>query len=79
MSTDPWTADDPQLGDFDAALTTIPLARVEHHGGDPTATLRILVSVDGDDVSRLARLAAARGTTAHELIAEVLRDADSVA
>src|SRR5438045_1476384 len=42
MSGDPWTANDPQPGDFDDALATIDAEYVERHEGDPNATLRIL-------------------------------------
>lgn len=76
MSPDPWTADDPQPGDFDAVLATIDSEYVERHEGDPTATLRILVSVEGEDAQRLERIAEARGKTPHDVVAELLRDAD---
>jgi hypothetical protein len=76
MSSDPWTADDPQPGDFDAVLATIDAAYVERHDGDPNATLRILVSVEGEDARRLERIAEARGRTPHDVVAELLRDAD---
>jgi len=76
MSTDPWTTDDPQPGDFDAVLATIDAGSVEHHAGDPEASLRILVSVDGDDARRLQRLAETHGKTPHDVVADLLRDAD---
>ena len=76
MSSDPWTADDPQPGDFDAVLATIDAACVERHDGDPNGTLRILVSVEGEDARRLERIAKARGRTPHDVVAELLRDAD---
>jgi len=76
MSTDPWTTDGPQPGDFDAVLATIDAESVEHHLGDPHATLRILVSVDGDDARRLQRLAETHGKTPHDVVADLLRDAD---
>lgn len=76
MSADPWTADDPQPGDFDAVLATIDSEYVERHEGDRTATLRILVSVEGEDAQRLERIAEARGKTPHDVVAELLRDAD---
>ncbi len=76
MRTDPWTADDPQPGDFDAVLATIDSAYVERHDGHPQATLRILVSVEGDDARRLERIAEARGKSPHDVVAELLRDAD---
>jgi hypothetical protein len=76
MTSDPWTADDPQPGDFDAVLATIESKYVERHEGDPTATLRILVSVEGEDARRLERIADARGKTPHDVVADLLRDAD---
>jgi hypothetical protein len=76
MSSDPWTSDDPQPGAFDAVLTTIESEYVEGHEGDPSATLRILVSVEGEDARRLERIAEARGKTPHDVVAELLRDAD---
>lgn len=76
MSTDPWTKDGPQPGDFDAVLAEIDEDCVEHHAGDPTATLRILVSVEGEDARRLERIAEARRKSPHDVVAELLRDAD---
>ncbi len=76
MSTDPWTADDPQPGDFDAVLNAIDPAHVEHHNGDPDATLRILVDVAGEDANRLERLAHARGKSPREVVSELLRATD---
>lgn len=76
MTTDPWTDDDPQPGDFDAVLANIESQYVERHEGDPSATLRILVSVEGDDAQRLERIAEARGKTPHDIVAELLREAD---
>jgi hypothetical protein len=76
MSSDPWTADDPQPGDFDAVLAAIDATYVERHNGDPGATLRILVSVEGEDAQRLERIASSRGKTPHDVVAELLRDAE---
>jgi hypothetical protein len=76
MSNDPWTTDDPQPGDFDAVLASLDSQYVERHEGDPAAKLRILVSVEGDDARRLERIAEARGKTPHDVVAELLRDAD---
>jgi hypothetical protein len=76
MSTDPWTSDDPQPRDFDALLATIGPDYVEHQGGDPAARLWILVSVEGESAHRLERLARARGQRPHDVVAELLRDAD---
>ena len=76
MSTAPWTSEDPQPGDFDEVLARIESEYVERHKGDPAATLRILVSVEGEDARRLERIAEARGATPHDVVAELLRDAD---
>ena len=79
MSTDPWTSDDPQPEDFDAVLGALPPDSVEHHAGDPDARLRILVSVDGDDARRLQHLAETHDKTPHDVVADLLRDADQSA
>jgi hypothetical protein len=76
MAKDPWTHPDPQPGDFDAELALLDESAIEHHDGDPSARLRILVSVEGDDATRLERIAEARGKTPGEVVAELLRDAD---
>ena len=76
MSRDPWTADDPQPGDFDAVLASIDPAHVERHEGEPGATLRVLVSVEGEDVRRLERLAKSSGASPHDVVAKLLRGAD---
>jgi hypothetical protein len=75
MSTDPWTADDPQPGDFDALLASIEPKYVEHRDGDPAVTLRIVVSVDGEDALRLERMAEERGKTPHDVVSDLLRGA----
>jgi hypothetical protein len=76
MSNDPWTTDDPQPGEFDAVLANIDRQYVERHEGDQNARVRILVSVEGDDVQRLESIAQDRGKTPHDVVAELLRDAD---
>lgn len=76
MTGDLWTADDPHPGDFDAVLATIDPAYVGRRDGDPTAALRILISVDGEDVLRLERVAASRGMAPHAVVADLLRAAD---
>jgi hypothetical protein len=76
MSRDPWRDPDPQPGDFDALLATIDPRHVETHEGNRGATLRILVSVEGEDAERLERIAGARGKKPGELVAELLREAD---
>jgi hypothetical protein len=76
MSKDPWTDHDPQPGDFDADLALIDPAYVESHAGHQDAKLRILISVEGEDVRRLERIAEARGKKPGDVVAELLRDAD---
>ena len=79
MSNDPWTDPNPQPGDFDADLASLDPRYVEYRKGDPDARLLITVSVEGEDVKRLERIAEARGTTPGEVGAELLRDADQSA
>ena len=76
MSVDPWTAPDPEPGDFDAALSALDPQDIEHHDGHPDAGLKILLSVEGEDADRLERLAAARGQPPSEVVADLLRSAD---
>jgi hypothetical protein len=76
MAKDPWTDPDPQPGDFYAELAPVDRALVARHDGDPRATLRLVVSVVGEDARRLARLAEARGKRPGDIVAELLRDAD---
>jgi hypothetical protein len=76
MSKDPWTDPDPQPGDFDALLADLDRRYFEVHEGNPQAKLRVLISVEGDDVQRLERLAQARGKKPGDVVAELLRDAD---
>ncbi len=79
MSKDPWTDPNPQPGDFDADLASLDPRYVEYRKGDPDARLLITVSVEGEDVKRLERIAEARGTTPGDVVAELLRDADQSA
>jgi hypothetical protein len=76
MSKDPWTDPDPQPGDFDAELAQIDPRYVEAHAGNPDARLRMLISVEGEDVVRLERIAQARGKKPGDVVSELLRDAD---
>lgn len=76
MSKDPWTDRDPEPGEFDALLATIDSRFVETHEGNPSAGLRILVSIEGQDAERLERIAEARGKKPGEVVAELLREAD---
>jgi hypothetical protein len=76
MNRDPWTDPDPQPGDLDAELALLDESAFEYNDGDPSATLRIVVSVEGEDASRLVRIAEARGQKPSDVVAELLRDAD---
>jgi hypothetical protein len=76
MSKDPWTDPDPEPGDFDADLAEIDPRFVEARAGNPDAKLTLLISVEGEDVVRLERIAQARGKSPGDVVAELLRDAD---
>jgi hypothetical protein len=76
MSVNPWTDPDPQPGDFDAELAKLDPRYVEHNDGEPDAKLVVLVGVHGEDAKRLERIAEARGQTAADVVAELLRDAE---
>jgi hypothetical protein len=77
MSRDPWTDPNPQPGDFDSDLAKLDPRYAEHHEGDHDAKLVVLVGVEGEDPKRLERLSEARGKKAADVVAELLRDADS--
>lgn len=79
MRDEPWTDTDPKPGDFDVDLATIDEGYVERHDGNADASLRILVSVEGEDATRLERIAEARGMKPGDVVADLLRDADSSA
>lgn len=76
MTADPWTDPDPEPGDFDADLATLAPELVTVNDGDPAATLKILVSVEGEDASRLQRIAEEEGKTPGDVVADLLRAAD---
>jgi hypothetical protein len=76
MSRDPWTNPDPQPGDFDAEFARLDESAFEYSEGHPGAKLRILISVEGEDVPRLERIAQARGKKPGDVVAELLRAAD---
>lgn len=76
MDNSAWKDVDPQPGDFDHELVTIDPRFVETHRGDPNGTVRVVVSVEGEDAERLQRVSAARGETPSQLIADLLREAD---
>lgn len=49
---------------------------MEHRDGDPAATLRILVSAQGEDALRIERIAEELGKTPHDVVSDLLRAAD---
>lgn len=77
MTDDPWTSPDPQPGDFDDILLSLAAEDVTEQPGEAHASLRVLVSVEGDDAELLQRIARDRGTSPHDVVAALLRDADS--
>ncbi len=79
MSEEPWEHLEPQPGDFDVDLATIDARFVDAHRGDPNATVRIVVSIEGEDAKRLERISAARGEAPSDVIAGLLRAAESQA
>jgi hypothetical protein len=76
MSLDPWTDPDPQPGDFDADLGSLAPELATVRDGEAAATLRILVSVEGEDARRLERIANAEGKKPGDVVADLLRAAD---
>jgi hypothetical protein len=76
MSASAWTDPEPQPGDFDQDLATVDPRYLERHRGNPEGKLRILLTIEGEDASRLQRVAAARGQRPTDLVSELLREAD---
>lgn len=76
MSESPWTDLEPQPGEFDDGLATIDPRFLEVQPGRPDAKLRIVLSIEGEDATRLERISADRGVTPGAVIADLLRDAD---
>jgi hypothetical protein len=76
MTENPWTNPDPQPGDFDAHLATIDPDDVETHEGNPDARLTVIVNLNGEDATRLERIATRRGQGVSEVISDLLRDAE---
>lgn len=75
MAKEPWTAADPQPGDFDAELDRVRPDQIEIHEGNLGAKLSILVSVEGEDARRLEQIANERGKPPGEVVSELLRSA----
>lgn len=77
MAKLPTNAPDPEPGDFDAELAALDSRDIQVSEGNPNAHLSIQVTVAGDDATRLKRIARARGERPGEVVAELLRAADS--
>jgi hypothetical protein len=73
MSKDPWTDPDPQPGDLDAELALLDESAFEYRDGDPSATMRIVFSLEGENARRLARVADARGQSPSDVVAELVQ------
>jgi hypothetical protein len=76
MTRDPWTDPDPQPGALDAELELLDESAFDYHQGDPSAGFGLMVVVEGEDASRLARIAEARGQKPRQVLAELPREAD---
>lgn len=66
----------PTRSTANAELELLDDSTFEYHEGDPSATLKLMIMVDGEDASRLARIAEARQQEPSQVLAELLRDAD---
>jgi hypothetical protein len=75
MAKDPWTDPDPQPGDFDAEVAAADLRDIQIVEGGGGAKVTLVVSVEGEDVERLERLATARGQRPAEVVSALLRNA----
>jgi hypothetical protein len=79
MSKDPWTDPDPQPGDFDEFLASIDPSDPRYVQVNPLSRdARVTVlpaGMDADDVRRLSKLAAERGKSIGEVLAELVRNA----
>lgn len=75
MTKHPWTDPDPQPGDFDAdvrGMTPRDIQVVEAGSG---AKVTIVVSVEGEDATRLEQIATERGQRVDEVVSDLLRAA----
>lgn len=75
MTEDPWTAPDPQPGDFDDDLAAIDPRDVRVVAAGSGGQVTIVVSVEGEDAKRLERIAAERGKGVDEVVADLVRNA----
>jgi hypothetical protein len=75
MTKDPWTDSDPQPGDFDADVRAIDPRDVQVVEAGSGAKVTIVVNVEGEDATRLQRIATERGQRVDEVISDLLRAA----
>jgi hypothetical protein len=75
MAADPWTAPDPQPGDFDDELAAIDPRDVKVVEAGSGGKLTIVVTVEGDDAKRLEQIATERGQAVDQVIADLVRHA----
>jgi hypothetical protein len=75
MSKSPWTDPDPQPGDFDSEIAATDPRDVQVVEAGNGAKITIVVSVSGEDATRLGELAAERGQGVDEVVAELVRNA----
>jgi hypothetical protein len=75
MAKDPWTDPDPQPGDFDADLAAMGPQDVQVVPAGSGARVTLMVSVEGEDATRLQRLARERGQDIGEVVADLVRSA----
>lgn len=75
MAADPWTSPDPQPGDFDDELAAIDPRDVQAVEAGSGGKVTIVVSVEGEDATRLERIATERGQAVDQVIADLVRHA----
>jgi hypothetical protein len=73
MPKDPWTDPDPQPGDFDEYVRTMDPRDIEFHEGRSGAKVTLVVNVQGEDATRLQRIATERGQRIDEVISDLVR------
>jgi hypothetical protein len=75
MTKDPWTDPNPQPGDFDADIRAMDPRDVQVVEEGSGAKVTIVVNVEGEDATRLQRIATERGQRVDEVISDLLRAA----
>jgi hypothetical protein len=75
MTKDPWTDPDPQPGDFDADIRAMDPRDIQVVEAGSGAKVTIVVNVQGEDATRLERIATERGQRVDEVISDLLRAA----